>query len=196
MPRHCHPAHSSGILLFLPAALGTIKPDFKGSRGRCQLGRAGHAGTCCCPRAAELQRVSVTDRDASQQFIFHINFDYEFLYGCRVQFSKGKFPPPLHTGQKKKKNQIDLKLFFPKFLVESWLDTSCLKCNYTVINNFPPLFSVSTIPLPCGQWKFPPFIRLDSLALRKTLLMASLSASSQILGDFPPTNTKAGARAG
>jgi len=86
-------------------------------------------------------------------------------YGCKVKFSQGKFPPYTHRTT----NQIDLKLFFPKFLVESWLDTSCLKCNYTVINNFPPLFSVSTIPLPCGQWKFPPFIRLDSLSLRKTL---------------------------
>lgn len=104
-------------------------------------------------------------RDASQQFIFHINFDYELFYGCGVQFSQGKFHPCAHRTA----NQIDLKSFFPKFLVESWLDRSCLKCNYTVINNFPPLFSVSTLLLPCGQWKFPPFIRLDSLALRKTL---------------------------
>lgn len=82
-------------------------------------------------------------------------------------FQKGSSPPLSLRLTHRTKNQIDLKLFFPKFLVESWLDTSCLKCNYTVINNFPPLFSVSTIPLPCGQWKFPPFIRLDSLALRK-----------------------------
>lgn len=135
--------------------------------------------------------MSVTDRDASQQFIFHINFDYEPLYGCGVQFSKGKFPPPSLRLTHRTKNQIDLKLFFPKFLVESWLDTSCLKCNYTVINNFPPLFSVSTIPLPCGQWKFPPFIRLDSLALRKKKKLRSWhhclprAKSSEI--SLPPT---------
>lgn len=37
----CHPALSAGILLFLPPAPGTIKQDFKGTKGKCHLCGAG-----------------------------------------------------------------------------------------------------------------------------------------------------------
>lgn len=162
-------------------------------------GRAAVSGQQSCTECLSLAGMPASNLFSTLILIMSSYMVAEF------QFSEGKFPPPTRrTKKKKKSNQIDLKLFFPKFLVESWLDTSCLKCNYTVINNFPPLFSVSAIPLPCGQWKFPPFITLDSLALRKkkkptkkNLLSwhhcLPRAKSSEI---SLPLNTKAGARAG